>query len=107
VFLPKEHGLDDEPAAAVAEASIGPLLNARIRKGYDETAAVLSSVEGVRTTTDAPGFHASPMLLAVSATDLVAHADELLEECFGPAALIIEYGSGDELAARWTHRPAR
>ncbi len=104
LFLPKGHGLDDELAAAVAGASIGPLLNARIRKGYDETAAALSGVEGVRTvvaptTTDVPGFHASPMLLAVSATDLVARADELLEECFGPAALIIEYGSGDELAA--------
>jgi NADP-dependent aldehyde dehydrogenase len=102
LFLPKGHGLDDALAAAVAEASVGPLLNARIRKGYDQVAASLSGVEGVRavvapTATDAPGFRVSPVLLAVSATDLVARADELLEECFGPAALIIEYGSSDEL----------
>jgi NADP-dependent aldehyde dehydrogenase len=48
---------------------------------------------------DQPGYRVSPVLLAVAATDLVARAGELLEECFGPAALIIEYGSADELTA--------
>jgi NADP-dependent aldehyde dehydrogenase len=102
LFLPKGHGLDDRLAEAVAAASVGPLLNARIRKGYDEVATSLAAVEGVRAVvapadSDDPGYRVRPMLLAVAATDLVARADELLEECFGPAALIIEYGSGDEL----------
>jgi acyl-CoA reductase-like NAD-dependent aldehyde dehydrogenase len=104
LFLPKGHGLDEALAAAVRAASMGPLLNARIRKGYGEVAAQLAAVDGVRAVvapadTDQPGFHVSPVLLAVSASDLVARADELLEECFGPAALIIEYGSQDELTA--------
>jgi NADP-dependent aldehyde dehydrogenase len=104
LFLPKGHGLDDALSAAVAEASVGPLLNSRIRKGYQETAAALSGVEGVRSVVphgdaEQAGWRVSPVLLAVSATDLVARAGELLEECFGPAALIIEYGSNDELTA--------
>jgi NADP-dependent aldehyde dehydrogenase len=103
LFLPKGHGLDDALAAAVAEAPVGPLLNARIRAGYDEVAASLAAVDGVRAIVppaevDDAGFRVAPVLLAVSATDLVARADELLEECFGPAALIIEYGSDEELS---------
>ncbi|HEV7900110.1 MAG TPA: aldehyde dehydrogenase (NADP(+)) [Planosporangium sp.] len=102
LFLPKGHGLDDALAAAVAAAPVGPLLNARIHAGYGEVAASLAAVDGVRAVV-APaevreaGFRAAPVLLAVSATDLVARADDLLEECFGPAALIIEYGSNEEL----------
>ena len=66
--------------------------------------ATLSSVPGVRPVvapagTDDPGFRVAPMVLAVAATDLVARAGELLEECFGPAALVIEYGSAGELEA--------
>ena len=104
LFLPKGHGLDDGLAAAVAEATVGPLLNARIRKGYDEVASSLATVEGVRAVVPPAavtegGFRVAPVLLAVSATDLVARADQLLEEAFGPAALIIEYGSADELTA--------
>jgi len=104
LFLPKGHGLDDALAQAVAEATVGPLLNKRIRKGYAETAAALSAVPGVRavvapTEVDDPGFRVAPMVLAVAATDLVARADELLEECFGPAALVVEYGSAGELEA--------
>jgi NADP-dependent aldehyde dehydrogenase len=102
LFLPKGHGLDDALAEAVAAVPVGPLLNARIRSGYDEVAGALAGVDGVRpivapaTTTEA-GHRVSPMLLATSAGDLVAHHADLLEECFGPAALIIEYGSPGEL----------
>jgi NADP-dependent aldehyde dehydrogenase len=104
LFLPKGHGLDDALAAAVAAASVGPLLNARIHQGYGEVGASLAAVDGVRaivapTEVDDAGFRVAPVLLAVSATDLVARAGELLEECFGPAALIIEYGSDQELTA--------
>ncbi|MGC9669044.1 aldehyde dehydrogenase (NADP(+)) [Planosporangium sp. 12N6] len=104
LFLPKGHGLDDALAAAVAAARVGPLLNARIHAGYGEVAAALAAVEGVRpvvapAAVDDAGYRVSPVLLAVSATDLVARADALLEECFGPAALVIEYGSAEELTA--------
>ncbi len=104
LFLPKGHGLDDALADAVGKAAVGPLLNARIHKGYAQTAASLAATPGVRqvvalSDVDGPGYRAAPVLLAVGATDLVAHAETLLEECFGPAALVIEYGSAEELTA--------
>ncbi|HEU4423013.1 MAG TPA: aldehyde dehydrogenase (NADP(+)) [Pilimelia sp.] len=111
LFLPKGHGLDDRLNEAVAAATVGPLLNARIRKGYAEVAASLAAVEGARPVvapadSDDPGYRVRPMLLAVAATDLVARADDLLQECFGPAALIIEYGSGGELTEALAVLPA-
>jgi NADP-dependent aldehyde dehydrogenase len=104
LFLPKGHGLDDALAQAVGKATIGPLLNARIHKGYAQVAATLAATAGVRqvvapSDVDGPGYRVGPVLLAVGATDLVARAETLLEECFGPAALVIEYGSPDELTA--------
>jgi NADP-dependent aldehyde dehydrogenase len=103
LFLPKGHGLDDALAEAVAGARVGPLLNARIRSGYDAVAGALTAVDGVRTVVAATevkeaGHRVSPLLLATTAHDLAARAGELLEECFGPAALIVEYGSPGELA---------
>jgi len=83
---------------------VGPLLTGRIRSAYDETAAHLAGVPGVRplispSTLDSPGHVVAPTLLAVSAKDLVARAGELLQECFGPAALVIEYDGTDDLFA--------
>lgn len=115
VFLPAGHGLDDRLTAAVAGSAIGPLLNERIRAGYEETAAALSVVPGVRslldppstrtggpsTRTGAPGSGGSvrPWLFSLTAPTLVARAGELLRECFGPAALLVEYASAEELFA--------
>ena len=104
LFLPAGHGLDAALTGAVARAPLGPLLNARIRDGYDRAAAELTGIGGVREivayqpTDDAEaGYRTAPMLAAVSAADLRANAAALLEERFGPAALVVEYGSEDEL----------
>jgi NADP-dependent aldehyde dehydrogenase len=115
LFLPAGHGLGERIAAAVAGASIGPLLAERIKTGYDQTAARLAAVPGVRSVLGdeaagrrsrldspapaGPGWTAAPALLAVPAPVLVARAGELLRECFGPAALLVEYASGEELLA--------
>src|SRR5439155_13397462 len=104
LFRPKGHGLDDALAEAVHAASVGPLLNRRIFAGYGESAASLAATPGVRAVVapaevHGPGYRVGPMLLAVAATDLVSRAETLLEECFGPAALLIEYGSTEELHA--------
>ncbi|MDG4786569.1 aldehyde dehydrogenase (NADP(+)) [Micromonospora sp. WMMD1102] len=104
LFLPAGHHLDGVLGKAVGEASLGPLLNARIRDAYQEGAAALAAVPGVRTVVppapvEEPGFRAGAQLLAVSAGDLVRYADRLLEECFGPAALLVEYADEAELLA--------
>lgn len=109
LLLPSGHGLEEQLAAAVSSAPIGPLLNERIHDGFARTAHRLAGTPGVRnmlplgtsqsSTVESPGYGASPVLLAVDATDLVPNADALLEECFGPAALVVEYRSTDELIA--------
>jgi NADP-dependent aldehyde dehydrogenase len=105
VFLPAGHGLEPRLAAAVVEAGTGPLLNAPIRDGYERTAAALAAVPGARSVlgdrTDlaGPGWMVAPTLLAVTVPTLLDRADQLLTECFGPAALLVEYGSTDELLA--------
>ncbi|MFI7600196.1 aldehyde dehydrogenase (NADP(+)) [Actinoplanes sp. NPDC049681] len=102
ILLPKGHGLDDALAAAVSAVHLGPLLNDRIRQGYATVAAALARVPGVRPII-APagaagdGYRVHPVVLAVAAHDLADRPGELLEECFGPAALVVEYGSTAEL----------
>ena len=105
LFLPAGHGLAGQLAAAVRQAAVGPLLSERIRDGYARTAATLAAVPGVRPVLapdgpTGPGWAAAPVLLAVDAPVLVDRAGDLLQECFGPAALLVEYaGTADLLAA--------
>src|SRR5690606_8863220 len=97
LFLPAGHGLAGRLVEAAAGASVGPLLNQRIQQEYLRVAAELAAVPGVRRllpdppAADGPGWTATPTLLAVPAATLVAYADRLLTECFGPASLVVEY----------------
>jgi NADP-dependent aldehyde dehydrogenase len=103
LFLPRGHGLEEGLAGAVASAAVGPLLNERIFHGYAHGAARMAGVPGVRpivaSTPHTPegGYRVGPGLFAVDAADLVTHADTLLEETFGPVALIVEYESDADL----------
>ncbi|GAA4207199.1 aldehyde dehydrogenase (NADP(+)) [Actinocatenispora rupis] len=102
LFLPTGHALTDVLTRAVRDTTVAPLLNARIRAGYDAGVRTLAAVDGVRelvgpSTADRPGHAANPALLAVDVPTLVAHADELLAECFGPVSLLVEYADADEL----------
>jgi NADP-dependent aldehyde dehydrogenase len=111
LFLPSGHGLDRPLADAVAAASIGPLLNARIQEAFRRTTASFAEVPGVRqvipaaTEPDSGAYAVAAALLAVPANDLIAHP-ELLEEAFGPAALLVEYASTKELLAALDRVPA-
>lgn len=90
--------LRERLAAAVAAVPAGPMLNDSIRDAYQ---AELSrrredsrlSAIGEGATGEHPGV---PALFGVAATDL--HGD-LLEECFGPSALVVEYADLGELRA--------
>lgn len=102
VFLPEGHGLEDKLMEAVDQAEIGPLLNQRILTGYERRAVTTALVPDVRAIrgkkrAPGPGWYAEPWLMAVNVPALLARPDELLEECFGPAALLVEYRSTEEL----------
>ncbi len=118
LFLPAGHGLDAMLAEAVGNATVGPLLGQRIRDAFGHGVADLASATTVRTIVgpgaadgppnpatggfpagDAGGFAVTPALFAVPASAVIARQAPVLEECFGPTAVIVEYGSTDELLA--------
>jgi NADP-dependent aldehyde dehydrogenase len=105
LLLPAGHGLSEALARTSAEAALHPLLNARIRDAFDAGAAGLAATPGARvllgrrpSTVDSRGYAVAPTLVAIDAGHLLAGGFEL-RECFGPAALIVEYGSEQELFA--------
>jgi NADP-dependent aldehyde dehydrogenase len=90
-------GLRSALADAVSKISAGPMLNGSIRDAYQ--AEVTRRRNDARLTLVAaaepgPADLGAPALFAVAAADL---AGELLEECFGPSALLVEYRDLDEL----------
>ena len=104
LLLPAGHGLDAALAGAVSDTTVGPLLTGRIQEAYDDTAQRLAAVPEVRSIVppvpvDGHGHVVAPTLLAVPVPALLADPDALLTECFGPAALVIEYSTMDELHA--------
>jgi NADP-dependent aldehyde dehydrogenase len=104
LFVPKGHDLDEALIAAADGVVLGPLLNDRVREGYTRSARAMAAAPGVRSvlrsTVDQPrGRAVAPVLLAVSAADLMRSPDVLLAECFGPAGLVVEYDSPQDLTA--------
>ncbi|HEY2668965.1 MAG TPA: aldehyde dehydrogenase (NADP(+)) [Rugosimonospora sp.] len=98
VFVPA--GADGQRlVAALAEAAGripgGPMLTPSIREGFLSGAAERAALPGVRAVLSASG-QISPHVLVASATAL---DDVLLEECFGPLVVVVEYGDEEELFA--------
>ncbi len=91
--------------AAVARAGAPGaawMLNAAIRDAYVAGTERLAEVPGAVVhraggAADAEGFAVLPALVEVGTADLVTHAEPLLEECFGPVAVLARYGSDEEL----------
>ena len=84
-----------------AHGSAAPMLSEHIRSGYSEALAHLAERPGVRVLAGParPDGDPAPTVLATTVPDLLADADAMTEECFGPAALVVSYGSEDELLA--------
>lgn len=89
LFLPAGHGLDDQLAEAARGVAGGRMLNERIHDAHTDTRATLVDRPGVRTLVAGDG--AAPALLATDVSSLLADADELLTECFGPTSIVVEY----------------
>lgn len=105
LMLPKNSGLPARLAELVTHVSPARLLTGKIAHGYrtgiDEVTAVpgvevLASGSEHSSGTDVPAF-APTLFHAGSTENLREHHTALLEETFGPAAVIAEYGSDDEL----------
>ena len=51
------------------------------------------------STVDSQGYGVAPMLVALDAAQILSGREPVLEECFGPAAVVVEYASPEELGA--------
>jgi NADP-dependent aldehyde dehydrogenase len=99
LFVPAGHDLSDELAEAVRGVSPATMLNDRIASGFADGLSSLSAVEGVDVVVEGEisGRDAGPTLLATDVPTLLAHQDKLLEECFGPTAIVATYADDKEL----------
>ena len=101
LFVPSDSGMEARVAALAETQSPAPMLSPHIRSGYSDALALLAQRPGVRVIAGSatPAGEPAPTILATSVPDLLADAEALTAECFGPAALVVSYGSDDELLA--------
>jgi NADP-dependent aldehyde dehydrogenase len=99
LFVPAEQDLSDELAAAVRGVSPATMLNDRIATGFANGLSALSGVDGVELLVqgEISGRDAGPSLLATDVPTLLANQEKLLEECFGPTAIVVTYADDKEL----------
>ncbi|ROQ04480.1 NADP-dependent aldehyde dehydrogenase [Rathayibacter sp. PhB93] len=80
------------------------LLTERIADSFTAVADRLQSADGVRVLArGAQADGTTPVVLVTTVDDFVRHSDVLLEECFGPLTLLVEYRSPEEVLAALTH----
>ena len=101
LFVPSDSGLEARIAALAGEQIPAPMLSPHIRTGYSDALAHLAQRSGVRVIAGSatPEGEPAPTILATSVADLLADAEAMTEECFGPAALVVSYRSTEELLA--------
>ncbi|GAA1147030.1 aldehyde dehydrogenase (NADP(+)) [Kribbella jejuensis] len=92
LFVPSGHGLQDELTAAVGGVAEAKMLNDRIKEGFTSGLDRLEKVDGVRVWSSG-----AATLLQTTVPELLARRDEVLEECFGPVSIVVEYQDRGEL----------
>jgi NADP-dependent aldehyde dehydrogenase len=101
LLLPAGHGLSDELAAAVADVPAAVLLTPAIKDGFGDATTRLAAGDDVHVLAGTPESSALAVparLYSAPAAAIVADPS-LLDECFGPAALVVEWSSEDDLFA--------
>jgi NADP-dependent aldehyde dehydrogenase len=101
LFLPEGHGLEERLVEAVRGTAPAGMLNDRIREGHAHERDRLEGLGPVRTLVHGDDTDAgvAPTLLATTAKELLADPEPLLQECFGPTSIVVEYSDRDELLA--------
>ncbi|SED00418.1 aldehyde dehydrogenase (NADP(+)) [Rhodococcus koreensis] len=104
LLVPAGSPITDQITTLAQQVPAARMLTAKIAEGYHnriEEAAAAPGVEvlvkGTASTGESGVPEVTPTLLRTTAEQLVAQADTLLEESFGPAAIIAEYGTEDEV----------
>lgn len=102
VFVPAGHGLDEQLLAALDGVPEQRLLTRSISSGYQEgrerfLAEATPVREGAVRTDDGLAY-VTPTVVSIPVDRLLAKP-ELIEEVFGPFAVLVEYSEGDDLVA--------
>jgi NADP-dependent aldehyde dehydrogenase len=98
VFVPRGSDFGDRLVAAVGSPAPAPMLSADLASGFASGVARLAAVDGVTTLLGGEQAEAtgSPVVLSTTVSALLADPESVLVECFGPATLLVEYGSVDD-----------
>jgi NADP-dependent aldehyde dehydrogenase len=97
VLVPQGSRLQGALLDAVPDAR-QPMLTEGIGDAYVSGVAALSAVRDV-TALRLPEAAGDPAILAVPASAFLAHAEQLIEEVFGPMTLLVQYRDESELLA--------
>lgn len=106
IFVPAGNGLDSPIQEAAAGLAEQRMLGPRIAKGYAERREAILATEGVRTLVeggvtfgdDEQGW-ATPTIVAVSLEDFRKGYQTLVDEAFGPLAILVDFEEATDLAA--------
>ena len=104
VFIPAGSTFAREVAEASKDKPAAGMLTSRIAEAYPNGLRSFASVPGVevvggRVDQDAAANGAAPVVFSTSAAAVLERPEQLLEECFGPTTMLIEYTDQDELSA--------
>src|SRR4051795_4882764 len=99
LFVPAGAGLEDRIAALASGKPAAPMLSEHMREGFGNAVAHLADQPGVRVLAGAPRQDGdpAPTVLATTVPEFLADAEELTQEAFGPAALVVAYESDEQL----------
>ncbi|MCK9794298.1 aldehyde dehydrogenase family protein [Isoptericola sp. 4D.3] len=106
LLVPEGHGLGQVVAEAAAAVPEHALLNARVGAGYVErrsavlgTPGVAVLAEGSARAGDDGVVAAAPTFVETDLATLREHRDTVLDEVFGPFAVLVTYPEGTDLGA--------
>lgn len=102
VFIPAGSGFGQLLADAGQGKASGAMLTERIAEAYPEGLRSHASVSGVSVISgsidqSAVSDGAAPVVFQTSAATVMENPEQLLEECFGPTTVLIEYRDRNEL----------
>ena len=97
VFVPAGFASNQALARAVSTRPAFTLLTGRIADAFQPGVEGLLAAGDVSVVAGTVGDGVSAVALRTTAANFVQHHEALLEECFGPLTLLVEYGSLDEV----------
>lgn len=99
LFLPAGHELGERVASAVRGVPAMQMLEQRLADSHAAKRAAALSSAAVNVLGEDDPDPAAPAVLVTSLAALTADRSPLLDECFGPTSIIVEYEGDDELVA--------